>query len=168
MTVTRQDFRDAMARLGAAVNIITTDGSAGRGGVTASAVCSVTDDPPTLLVCINRESSSGVLIKANGVLCVNVLASGQRDLSDIFARPSKEVGAEQKFAAGRWAVLETGAPALDGAVAAFDCRIADIVEKGTHSVIFASVVAIRLSVSAQPGLIYYSRGYHGVGQPTES
>lgn len=165
MTVTRQDFRDAMARLGAAVNIITTAGSAGRGGVTASAVCSVTDDPPTLLVCINRESSTGALIKANGVLCVNVLAAGQRDLSDIFARPSKTVGYDQKFAAGRWAHLETGAPALDGAVAAFDCRIADIVEKGTHSVIFAELLAIRLGSVVQPGLIYYSRGYHGVGQP---
>ena len=54
MTVTRQDFRDAMARLGAAVNIITTGGPAGRGGFTASAVCSVTDEPPTLLVCMNR------------------------------------------------------------------------------------------------------------------
>jgi len=165
MIITRQDFRDAMARLGAAVNIITTEGSAGRGGVTASAVCSVTDDPPTLLVCINRESSTGVLIKANGVLCVNVLSAAQRDLSDIFARSSKSVAYEQKFAAGRWAVLETGAPALDGAVAAFDCRIADIVEKGTHSVIFANVLAIRLASVAQPGLIYYSRGYHDVGQP---
>lgn len=167
MTVTRQDFRDAMARLGAAVNIITTDGTAGRGGVTASAVCSVTDDPPTLLVCINRESASGVLIKANGVLCVNVLSAAQRDLSDIFARSSKQVGADQKFAAGRWAVLETGAPALDGAVAAFDCTIADVIDKGTHSVVFANVVAIRIAASAQPGLIYYSRGYHGVGEPAE-
>lgn len=165
MTVTRQDFRDAMARLGAAVNIITTDGVAGRGGVTASAVCSVTDDPPTLLVCINRESSTGALIKANGVLCVNVLSSAQRDLSDIFARPSKQIGYDQKFAAGRWATQETGAPALDGAVAAFDCRIADTIEKGTHSVIFATVLAIRLCSVMQPGLIYYSRGYHGVGEP---
>lgn len=164
MTVTRQDFRDAMARLGAAVNIISTDGGAGRGGVTASAVCSVTDDPPTLLVCINRESNTGALIKANGVLCVNVLSAAQRDLSEIFARSSKSLAPDQKFAAGRWLVLETGAPALDGAVAAFDCRIADTIEKGTHSVVFANVVAIRLSSVAQPGLIYYSRGYHGVGQ----
>ena len=58
MTVTRQDFRDAMARLGAAVNIITTGGPAGRGGFTASAVCSVTDDPPTLLVCMNRNATA--------------------------------------------------------------------------------------------------------------
>ena len=125
-------------------------------------------DPPSMLVCINRESSSGLLIKANGVLCVNVLSSAQRDLSDIFARPSAQVPPEQKFAAGRWAVLETGAPALDGAVAAFDCRIADIVDKGTHSVLFATVLAIRLCATMQPGLIYYSRGYHGVGEPAKT
>ena len=165
MTVTRQTFRDAMARLGAAVNIITTEGVSGRGGVTASAVCSVTDDPPTLLICMNRQSRTGAQIKSNGVLCVNVLAAGQRDLSALFAS-STETTVEEKFAAGRWSVLETGAPALDGAVAALDCRITDIVDKGTHSVIFADIVAIRLAEAAQPGLIYFSRGYHGVGADT--
>ena len=64
MPVSRQEFRDAMARLGAAVNIITTDGAAGRGGITATAVCSVTDDPPTLLVCLNRTSPRSVLFLA--------------------------------------------------------------------------------------------------------
>ena len=53
----RKEYRNAMARLGAAVNIVTTDGEGGRAGFTASAVCSVTDDPPTLLVCMNRGSS---------------------------------------------------------------------------------------------------------------
>lgn len=53
----KQSFRDAMAQVGAAVNIITTDGPAGRAGFTASAVCSVTDEPPTLLVCLNRSAS---------------------------------------------------------------------------------------------------------------
>ena len=162
MSVTRQTFRDAMARLGAAVTILTTDGSAGRGGATASAVCSVTDDPPTLLVCMNRTSRTGAMIKANGVICVNVLAAGQRDLCDLFAGFTQATP-EERFAAGRWAILETGAPALDGAVASFDCRIADVVEKGTHSVIFAEVIQIRLGETAQPGLIYFARGYHGVG-----
>ncbi|HYF06069.1 MAG TPA: flavin reductase [Acetobacteraceae bacterium] len=163
MTTNRQEFRNAMARLGAAVTIVTSDGPAGRGGVTASAVCSVTDDPPTLLICMNRQSRTGAIIKGNGVLCVNVLSAGQRDLCDLFAGFTQATP-EQRFAAGRWYVLETGAPALDGAVAALDCRIADVVEKGTHSVIFAEVVEIRLGETAQPGLIYFARGYHGVGQ----
>jgi hypothetical protein len=65
-----------MSRLGAAVNIVTTDGPAGRAGFTASAVCSVTDEPPTLLVCLNRTASVYPAFEANGVLCVNVLARG--------------------------------------------------------------------------------------------
>ena len=65
--ITRQAFRDGMARLAAAVHVVTTDGPGGRGGFTASAVCSVTDDPPTLLVCVNLHSRQNDLIRANGV-----------------------------------------------------------------------------------------------------
>lgn len=52
------EYRNAMARLGAAVNIVTTDGVAGRAGFAATAVCSVSDNPPTLLVCLNRNASA--------------------------------------------------------------------------------------------------------------
>ena len=161
MPTERQSFRDAMARLGAAVNIVTTDGEGGRAGFTASAVCSVTDDPPTLLVCLNRSSSGNALFKANGVLCVNTLAAGQRPISDAFAGLGGLTG-EQRFLHGAWTVLATGAPVLESAVVSFDCRIADVVEKGTHSVFFAEIQAIR---QGQPGraLIWYGRGYHPVG-----
>jgi flavin reductase len=73
-------FRDALAGLGAAVNIVTTDGGTGRAGCTASAVCSVTDEPPTLPVGINRASRNNAIMRENGELCVNVLAAGQRRL----------------------------------------------------------------------------------------
>ena len=69
-----------MARLGAAVHVVTTAGPAGRHGFTASAVTSVTDDPPTLLVCQNRASDANPAFKANGVLCVNTLAAAQEHL----------------------------------------------------------------------------------------
>ena len=78
-------FRDAMSRLAAAVNVITTDGPVGRRGFTASAVCSVTDDPPTLLLCVNRTAGSNAILKANGVLCINVLAERHTALSALFA-----------------------------------------------------------------------------------
>jgi flavin reductase len=78
--VASQDYRDAMARLGAAVNIVTTDGRAGRAGFTASAVCSVTDNPPTLLVCMNRGSSAYACVRENGVVCVNVLSARRERL----------------------------------------------------------------------------------------
>jgi len=64
--VSKHAYRDAMARFGAAVSVITTDGPAGRAGFTASAVCSVTDDPPTLLVCMNRGSERHAVFLATG------------------------------------------------------------------------------------------------------
>lgn len=162
MTVTRQEFRDAMARLGAAVNVITTAGPGGRAGFTASAVCSVTDDPATLLVCINRNSSSGAVVKQNGVLCVNTLAMGQQELAGIFAGVTK-CSMEERFDTGTWQELATGAPVLEDAVVAFDCRIADMVEKGTHTVVFAEIEAIRQGDGKGQAMIYFARDYHGVG-----
>lgn len=150
-----QAFRDGMSRLGAAVNLVTTDGPAGRHGITVSAVCSVTDTPPTLLVCVNRNAFAHDAFLTNGVLCVNVLAGSHQDLSRSFARWT----GEDRFAGTHWSRLATGAPVLDGAAVAFDCRIADSQHKGTHSVLFCEVLATRLS--DQPGgLIWFNRAFH--------
>ena len=164
MSVTRQEFRDAMARLGAAVNIITTGGLAGRGGFTASAVCSVTDEPPTLLVCMNRGATAAAAMKTNATVCVNVLAAAQKDAAMVFAGVTK-CSMEERFEAGTWTTLATGAPVLQGAVVSFDCKVADIVDKGTHSVIFAEVAGIRSGSAHDHGLIYFGRDYHPVGKP---
>jgi len=159
--VSKEAFRDAMARLGAAVNVIATDGPAGRRGFTASAVCSVTDEPPTLLVCVNRTNDSHAALLANGVLCVNTLAAGQQDISVVFAGLAGLDG-EARFRHGVWYAQQTGAPALRGAVVSFDCRVTQATEVGTHSVLFCEIVAIRPG-SGQEGLIYFGRGYHPVG-----
>jgi flavin reductase len=158
MAVSRQIYRDAMARLGAAVNVITSDGPAGRSGCTASAVCSVTDDPPMLLLCLNRSSDNNANFKANGVVCVNTLASGHEELSQVFAGATG-VDMEGRFAAASWATLETGAPVLQDATVAFDCRITQNVEVGTHTVFFCEVEAIALG-TVHEGLIYFGRAYH--------
>lgn len=154
--VSRQEFRDAMARLGAAVHIVTTDGPAGRHGFTASAVCSVTDSPPTLLVCLNKGSSASPAVHANGVLCVNTLASEHEGLSNVFGGRST---VEERFAAGEWKDSATGAPMLVGAVMAFDCRIVRSVEVGTHDVLFCEVIGLA-EAGAEEGLIYFGRRYH--------
>jgi len=159
----RQEFRDAMARLGAAVTIVTTDGPSGRIGITASAVCSVTDTPPTLIVCMNRNSSLTPLVQGNGVLCVNVLPGDAQDLSNRFAGFDGNDRSD-RFAGGRWTTLDTGCPVLEEAVAAFDCAVDEVAEKGTHIVVFARVRAIRLG-TAGPALIWFSRNYHPVGLP---
>lgn len=163
MPIERKEFRDAMARLPAAVNIITTDGEAGLGGFTASAVCSVTDSPPTLLVCMNRSVSSCDAFRANGVLCVNTLCGTQQELSGIFAGFTGVDGAA-RFESGAWRKLVTGAPVLEGALVAFDARITDVIEKGTHLVFFAEVEAIRTEEGIEAALLYFARDYHLVGK----
>jgi flavin reductase len=157
--VTQQGYREAMARFGAHVNVVTTDGPAGRRGFTASAVCSVTDTPPTLLVCVNRQNDSHPAMLTNGVLCVNALCADQQEISALFSRETDDPLA--RFAAGDWHVLQTGAPALHGAVVSFDCRITQVTEIGTHSVMFGQVVAIRHG-DRHDGLVYFGRTYHPV------
>ncbi|CAI1782159.1 FMN reductase (NADH) RutF [Serratia entomophila] len=154
--VEKQDFRDAMARLGAAVNIITTDGPAGRAGFTASAVCSVTDTPPTLLVCLNRSASVYAMFKQNQTLCVNTLAAEHESLSNLFGGKTPM---DLRFSAARWSTLATGSPLLHGALASFDCRIEQIVSVGTHDILFCRVVALACSESGH-GLAYFDRRYH--------
>ncbi len=158
--VNRQTYRDAMTRLGAAVHVITTAGPAGRHGFTASAVASVSDEPPTLLVCQNRASDANPAFKLNGVLCVNTLAAAQEHLSPVFAGMT-ECDMNGRFAAGAWGTLITGAPVLQDALVSFDCRITQVLEVGTHSVLFCEVEAIAAGESHE-GLIYFGRRYHPV------
>jgi len=152
-------FRNAMAMLGGAVSVITTDGPAGRFGFTASAVCSVTDSPPTLLVCMNRSSNSNAQFKANGALCVNVLAGTHRELSGAFA--NKALSMAERFASARWQVLESGAPVMLDALVNFDCRIAQVHEVGSHSIFYCEIQDIRHG-DGDDGLVYFNRAYHRV------
>jgi flavin reductase len=153
-----EDYRDAMARFGAAVSIITTDGPAGRAGFTASAVCSVIDDPPTLLVCMNRASSAYASVAGNKLVCVNVLSAQQEPLSRLFGG---KVPVAERFAAAVWSTLVTGAPVLADCAVAFDCQIADVATVGTHDVLFCRVVALQKSAETE-NLIYLGRAYHSV------
>lgn len=154
--VEKQDFRNAMARLGAAVNIITTDGPAGRAGFTASAVCSVTDTPPTLLVCLNRSASVYEIFKTNQQLCVNTLAAGHESLSNLFGGKTPMA---ERFIAAEWSTSVTGSPVLAGAVASFDCKVTQVMSVGTHDVLVCEAQALLYNDHTH-GLIYFDRGYH--------
>ncbi len=122
-----------------AVNIITTDGPAGRAGFTASAVCSVTDTPPTLLVCLNRSASVWPVFSEHHTLCVNTTAAGQEALSTLFGG---KTAMDERFAAADWQTGATGCPRLEAALVSFDCRIDQRVSVGTHDILFCHVVAI--------------------------
>jgi hypothetical protein len=75
--VSAAEYREALSRVASSVSIVSTDGAHGIAGFTCSAVCAVTDEPPTIMVCINRKSAANAVIKANGVLCVSSLGAEQ-------------------------------------------------------------------------------------------
>lgn len=156
--VTRETFRDAMAKMGAAVNIITTGGPAGRAGFAATAVCSVTDSPATLLICLNRSASVFEAVTTNGVVCVNVLASQHEALSNLFGGKTP---VDERFAAADWTTGTTGAPILSDALVSFECRISEQTDIGTHRVLYCTVEGIHEGGSDQ-ALIYYRRAYRHV------
>jgi flavin reductase len=151
-------FREGMSRVAGAVHVVTTDGDAGRGGFTATAVTPVTDSPASLLVCVNTGSRSAQALLSNLVFCVNTLAAADVELANTFAGRAGLQGAE-RFGIGVWDVLETGAPALATSLASFDCRISDARVVATHHVIIGEIVRIRLG-EQRPPLIYQGRHYH--------
>ena len=153
--VDQKHFRQGMSQLAAAVNVITTDGTAGQAGFTASAVCSVTDTPPTLLVCLNRSASVYDTFKENGVLCVNTLQASQQHLSNVFGGKTPMA---ERFAQGQWGTLVTQAPVLDDALVSFDCEVVQSVAMGSHDVLFCQVKAIRQQ-DQQNALLYFNRSY---------
>lgn len=150
-------FRSGMRRLAAGVSIITTLGPDGPRGLTATAVCSVSVAPPTLLCCINRNSSAHDTILETRVLAVNFLGAADQDLA---ARFSDVDTRSARFAEGRWTSLATGAPILETALAGFDCRVVSIIDGATHSVFFAEVVDGRYGAAEMP-LVYFDGSYGG-------
>ena len=153
-------FREAMSRLGAAVHIATTDGASGRCGTTVSAVTSVSDAPPSILVCVNRRARINTAIKENGVFAINTLPAHAEALSDAFAGKG-DLGFDERFALADWKAALTGAPMLANARVALDCRVTEVTEVGTHSVVFGEVVALTLG-DRGPALIYLDRAYHRI------
>jgi flavin reductase len=159
--VEQKAFRDAMSRLGAAVHVITTDGPSGKTGFTATAVCSVSDAPPTLLICLNRAATSMPILRGNGVFCVNTLRAGDEIVADTFAGRTK-VAREARFDTGhQWSTLATGSPALMSAVIACDCRVIEVKAVASHDIYFGIVEGIHQGEPG-PALVYHDRLYKQV------
>lgn len=159
-TIAPEAFREAMSRLGAAVHVVTTEGPAGRMGFTATAVCSVSDQPATLLACLHRRSRSAPAVSTNGVFSVNTLRADEEAIADLFAGRGNVPMAE-RFNTGKWLTLETGAPVLASAVIAFDCRVIEIKTVASHNVIFGAVAAVHHGPPGQ-ALVYHQRKYKRV------
>lgn len=154
--VSRTEFRDAMARVCAPVNVVTTNGPAGRGGFTATAMCSVTDAPPTLLVCMNTGSAQTGLFLENRRFCVNVLTGDHKALAGSFA--GHEADMASRYAAADWVDLASGNQALSDAIVSFDCYLKEARLVGTHNVMIGEVMEIRARRDGQ-ALLYFDRSF---------
>jgi flavin reductase len=151
-------YRDAMSRVAGAVHIVTTNGQAGQGGFTATAVASVSDTPPTLLVCVNRSSRSAALLKDNGLFCINTLVEADLELADVFAGRTGLMR-EQRFLKGDWDQSEGEPPRLVTALVALQCKIIDLRPVATHDIIIGEALSVCFGQVSKP-LVYHDRGYH--------
>lgn len=149
-------FKLAMRRLAATVNIVTSERDGVPFGITATAVTSLSMDPKSILVCINRSSSISSIIEERRIFCVNILADHHADVSRTFGGMAK--GAD-RFSVGKWRRSEEGIPYLNDAQACLFCTLDRLVTFGTHNVFFGSVGDIRLSGDVSP-LIYLDGHYH--------
>ncbi|WP_209015119.1 flavin reductase family protein [Roseibium limicola] len=152
-----ETFREAMSRIASAVHLVTTDGPSGRVGATISAMCSVSDDPASILICVNRDSRLHEALLENRCYCLNTLDPTHEPVSDIFAGRG-EPDMERRFDNLQWISLATGSPALANAKLSVDCTLETVTEAGTHSIFVGRVADIRLNEDGH-SLLYVRRGY---------
>ncbi|MCA0850267.1 flavin reductase family protein [Salipiger thiooxidans] len=154
-----ETFRAALAELAAGVNIVTTRLSDERRGITATAVCSVCAEPATILACTNRSTGTFKMIRDSGKFAVNILNDAHQSVAETFAGRGGLQG-NDRFDAALWhkgAVLEL--PVLIGATA-LECEVSEIVNSGTHAVIFGRVVGAE--VQGITPLVYHAGGFRGL------
>jgi flavin reductase (DIM6/NTAB) family NADH-FMN oxidoreductase RutF len=156
-SATGSDFRNAMSRVAGAVHVVATDGPGGLSGATVTAMTSVSDAPPSLLVCLNQTSRTLAAIRLNGVFAVNVLSAAQQHIADIFAGQSALEGDARFDPAMGWS--REGSPILTGALAHFSCRVAELTPVGSHVILIGTVIEAHVGGDDGMPLLYYRRAY---------
>jgi flavin reductase (DIM6/NTAB) family NADH-FMN oxidoreductase RutF len=160
LLATPDEFKRGMRQLAAGVNVITVANAGVTEGLTATAVCSISAEPPHLLVCVNASAAAHAHVHRTGAFCLNVLAQDQEDIAKRFAGMDGSERTE-RFALGQWSTLSTGAPVLDGALANFDCIVVREIEAATHTLFLGRVLAVRANEARAP-LIYSNGRFTGV------
>jgi flavin reductase (DIM6/NTAB) family NADH-FMN oxidoreductase RutF len=150
-------FRNAMRYLAGAVSVVTTGTGEQRTGFTATSVSSLSAEPPTLMVCLNRNSSSWPVLRTHGAFCVNVLAHDHLHVADRFAGRGGAQGTA-RYDGEHWRQLATGTWALSSALAAIDCEVEEALDRHSHTILIGRVKAIALRDSAEP-LLYWQGAY---------
>ncbi|WP_086481473.1 flavin reductase family protein [Oceanospirillum sanctuarii] len=162
-TVSSDDHKYGMRHFAVGVTIISAAHEGQKAGLTATAVCSVTAEPPRLVVFVNKNVQASDIILSSGALCVNVLASDQEEVAKAFAGMVKDVQGEARFEYGQWRELVTGAPTLDGSLANFDCRVVKVFDESTHHAFLCEVMSTCERNDGE-ALIYLNGGFRSVPQ----
>jgi flavin reductase len=162
-TMDSAKFKLGMRRLAAGVTLITTVRDGERHGLVATAVSSLSAEPPSLLACVNRSASAHAHIRASGIFCVNVLAASQKDHA---ARFSSSTDRDRRFQDGDWRVLTTGAPALAGSLVSFDCEVRQSFEYESHTIFIGEIVGLELWIPSIRPLIYMDGTYLHIERET--
>ncbi len=145
-------FRNVMRHQAGAVTIIAVGRPGNRTGLTATAMCSLSDQPPSVLICVNKNASAHQPIREARCFSVNLLANAQHDLAKRFS--TKKVEGEARFDAADWEILTTGAPILKNTIASLDCELIAEHTVDTHSIFIGRVQDGRFSEAAEP-LLYF-------------
>jgi flavin reductase len=158
------EFQSTMRHIAAAVYAITTKHEGERFGIIATAFSSVSFDPPSVLVCVNQDTSIHKPLSICDHFAVNVLGLNNRDVADCFAMKK----GEERFAVGDWTEVE-GVPVLASAQSSLVCEVADRHVFGTHTIYIGKIISANHRDNAKP-LIYYDRRYIDISaspdQPT--
>ena len=130
-----------------------------------TAVCSVSLEPPTMLTCVNRDSSSHELIANAEFFSVNILNENQRIIAEVFAGQTEITDWDERFAAGDalWSESDGGVPILQEARANVICRTRETVVSGSHTIFLGDVVEVQVLAHDDGHALLYSQGdYRGV------
>jgi flavin reductase (DIM6/NTAB) family NADH-FMN oxidoreductase RutF len=151
------EFRAAMREFANTVSIVTTGRGDDRRGLTITSLCSLSADPPSILVCVNKAAEGHNMIQRYGSFCVNVASAEHESLADCFAGRTERRGID-RFTQGVWTTLATGSPVLKGAIGVLDCDVIGHFDQGSHS-IFVGGVRVAQAQSGRPVLVYRAGSY---------
>jgi len=149
------DFRGAMRHLVGGVSVITVGQGQDISGMTVSSVSSLSTDPPSLIVSINRTSSSWPLLLRDRIFGVNILTADQLDIAERFTGKDGAKGRD-RFAGAVWTTAKTGVPLLVDALVAADCEVEEVIERHSHGIVIGRVRD--LIVSTRTAALAYWQG----------
>ncbi len=147
-------FKEAMRRFPTGVTVVTSVKNGEPRGVTVSAFASVTLEPPTILICVNREARSYLFISSSKIFCVNVLSADQQPLAERFAARIRE----RQFEGVPYSIDRTGAAVLEGVLAHLDCEVVEEHHAGSHSIFIGRVISLAVRNGSPLG--YFDGRYH--------